>query len=84
MDFLSSVNKINQVLSYDTVIGLCKQSSIDDSMMITGVKMSGFTKSAMNPNYTVSSGIGLKSQQKMLDSKGLSSGYTGKKKDLSN
>ena len=60
MDFLSSVNKINQVLSYDTVIGMCKQSSIDDSMMITGVKMSGLTKSSMNPNDTVSSGVGLK------------------------
>ena len=58
MDFLSSANKINQVLTYDSVIGMSKLSSIDDSIMVTGVKMSGFTKSSQNPNYTVSSGMG--------------------------
>jgi len=47
MDFLSSANKVNQVLTYDSVIGMSerKLGSVDDSMMITGVKMSGFAKS---------------------------------------
>lgn len=61
MDFLSSATKINQVLNYDSVIGMGKRriGSIDDSMMVTGIKMSGFAKSSsQNPNVTASSGIG--------------------------
>lgn len=43
LDFISTVNKINQVLSYETVVGFNerKSNSIEESMMITGLKMTG-------------------------------------------
>jgi hypothetical protein len=44
LEFLSSVSKLNQVLTYDSVIGQSKLASIEDSMMVTGIKMSGFSK----------------------------------------
>lgn len=54
LDFLSSVNKVNQVLNYDAVVGMSKlAASVEDSMMVTGIKMSGFGKA--NPNVTASS-----------------------------
>lgn len=80
MDFLSSASKVNQVLSYDSVIGMSERKigSIDDSMMVTGIKMSGFAKSqAQNPNVTASSGIGNREQTSGKVGKGV---LTGKKK----
>ena len=80
---MSSVNKINQVLNYDSVIGMSKLSSIDDSMMITGIKMSGFAKSNQNPNVTASSSQVQSSKQRMGDTRGMQTGYSMRKQDRS-
>ena len=58
-DYTIGANKINQVLSYDTVIGFTerKMSSIEDSMMVTGLRMTGAAKFNQNPNITTSSGM---------------------------
>jgi len=83
LDFLSSVNKVNQVLNYDYVTGMSKLQSVEDSMMVTGIKMSGFAKSNQNPNVTASSGMVQKSSQRMGDPRGMQTGYSFKKPDRS-
>lgn len=61
-------------------MGKRKLGSIDDSMMITGVKMSGFTKSSgQNPNVTASSGIGHRERSSAKGGEGKGA-LTGKKK----
>ena len=42
-DYIAGVSRVNQVLSFDTVIGFTerKMSSIEDSMMVTGLRMTG-------------------------------------------
>lgn len=58
-DYITGVNKINQVLSYDTVIVQTerKMSSIEDSIMVTGLRMTGGAKFNPNPNVTTTSGM---------------------------
>lgn len=58
------------MVNYENVACQGRLVSVDDSMMITGVKMSGFNKSSMNPNVTATSGLNKTSMQ---------SGLTGKK-----
>lgn len=68
LDFLSSVSKFNQVLTVEMFISVSKMgSTIEDSMMVTGIKVSGFSQKA-NPNVTASSGVGQKSS-KLSESK---------------
>jgi hypothetical protein len=75
-DYITGVNKINQVLSYDTVIVQSerKMSSIEDSIMVTGLRMTGGAKFNPNPNVTTTSGM-----QQMQDTKGLSTNNKVKK-----
>jgi hypothetical protein len=75
-DYITGVNKINQVLSYDTVIVQTerKMSSIEDSIMVTGLRMTGGAKFNPNPNVTTTSGM-----QQMQDTKGLSTNNKVKK-----
>ena len=60
-DFVPTVDKVNQVLSYETVTGFVEQrmSSIDDSMMVTGLRMTTNTYAGKQDpaNTTQSSGM---------------------------
>lgn len=49
-------------------------SSIEDSIMVTGLRMTGGVKFNPNPNITTSSGM-----QQMQDTKGLTTNFKAKK-----
>lgn len=58
MDFPGATPRINQVVTFEGVKGFIEQrySSIDDSMMVTGLQMGMKTHTSMGANQTKHSG----------------------------